>query len=97
MMGSRPVREPAELVIWSATALLGIMVGIGTAFMLWSGFRHAMDDALVDAAVLAIASGLSLVAVAMDNLTARLFVWAACATLLIAFFTGASFFVALAG
>ena len=97
MMGSRPVREPAELVIWSAAALLGLMVGLGTAFTLWSGFRHSTDPAIVAAAVVALAVGLSLVAVAIDTLPARLFVWAACATLIIAFFAGPSFFIALAG
>lgn len=97
MMGSRPVRESAELVIWSATALLGVMVGLGTAFMLWSGFHHSTDPAIVDAAVVALAVGMALVAVAIDKLTIRLFVWAACATLLIAFFAAPGFFVALAG
>ncbi|HET9030475.1 MAG TPA: hypothetical protein VFN49_09870 [Candidatus Aquilonibacter sp.] len=95
MMGSRPVREPAEFVIWSATALLGIMVGIGTAFMLWSAFHSSAEQSLVAAAIVAIALGLSLVALAIDNIPSRLFVWVAAATLVIAFFTGPTFFAAL--
>lgn len=96
MMGSRPVREPAELVIWSATALLGIMVGIGTAFMLWSGFHRSTDQAIVGAAIVALGLGLSLVAVAIDNVTVRLFIWSASLTIIVAFFSGAGFFAALA-
>lgn len=97
MMGSRPVREPAELVIWSAASLLGVMIGLGTAFMLWSAFRHSTDQAIVAGAVVALAVGLSLIAVAIDNLATRLFVWAASATLVIAFFAAPGFFLALAG
>jgi hypothetical protein len=97
MMGSRPVREPAELVIWSASSLLGVMVGIGTAFILWSQFRLVADQPIVDGTVVALAVGLSLIAVAVDNLTARLFMWAACATLAIAFFTAPGLFAAITG
>ena len=94
-MGSRPVREPAEFVIWSASALLGVMVGIGTAYMFWGQFHQSTDQAVVYGAILALAAGLALIAVAIDNLTARLFVWTACATLAIAFFTGSGIFAAL--
>ena len=97
MMGSRPVREPTELVIWSATALLGMTVGVATAFILWSQLYRSADHVVLDGATLAIAAGLSLVAVAMEKLTARLFVWAGCAALVIAFFAGAGLFATLVG
>ena len=95
MMGSRPVREPAEFVIWGATALLGMMVGIGTAFMFWGQFHQSADQAIVNAALVALAVGLSLIAVAVERLTVRVFIWAACATLIVAFFTGSGLFAAL--
>ena len=97
MMGSRPVREPTELVIWSASALLGIMVGIGAAFMLWSQLHRSADQAILDAAVVAVAAGFSLVSVALDNFLARLFVWAASAALVVSFFAGAPLFSSLLG
>ncbi|MBV8638164.1 MAG: hypothetical protein JO322_08755 [Candidatus Eremiobacteraeota bacterium] len=97
MMGSRPVREPAELVIWSASALLGLVVGIGTAFILWSQLHRGADQVVLDGAIIAIATGLSLVAVAVDNVIARLFIWAACAAMVIAFFAGATMFASLVG
>ncbi len=97
MMGSRPVREPTELVIWSASALLGIVVGIGTAFTLWVQLHRTADQAILDGAVVAVAVGLSLIAVAVDNLTTRLFIWAASVGLALAFFAGAGAFASLAG
>lgn len=97
MMGSRPVREPTELVIWSASALLGIVVGIGTAFTLWVQLHRTADHAILDGAVIALAVGLSLIAVAVDNLTTRLFIWAVSAGLILAFFAGSSAFASLAG
>ena len=97
MMGSRPVREPTELVIWSATALLGLVVGIGTAFSLWTQLHRTADQAVLDGAVLALSIGLSLIAVAVDNLTTRLFIWAAAAGLILSFFVGSGLFASLAG
>lgn len=97
MMGSRPVREPTELVIWSASALLGIVVGIGAAFTLWAQLHRSADVAILDGAVVALGVGLCLIAVALDNLTTRLFIWAASAGLLLAFFAGSSLFQSLAG
>jgi multisubunit Na+/H+ antiporter MnhB subunit len=97
MMGSRPVREPTELVIWSASALLGIVVGIGTAFTVWVQLHRAADQGLLDGAVVAIALGLALVAVAVDNLTTRLFIWAVSGGLILAFFAGSGLFASLAG
>jgi len=97
MMGSRPVRETNELVIWGASALLGIVVGIGTAFSLWVQLHRTADQAVLAGAVVALAVGLSLIAVALDNLTTRLFIWAASTGLLLAFFTGSGLFASLAG
>ncbi len=97
MMGSRPVREPTELVILSASALLGLVVGIGTAFTLWVRLHRAADQAVLDGAVVALSVGLSLVAVAVDNRTTRLFIWTASAGLILAFFTGSALFATLAG
>ena len=35
MMPDRSLREPNEVVIWTSTSLLAIVVGLGTAFFLW--------------------------------------------------------------
>ncbi len=97
MMGSRPVREPNEFVIWSASTLLGLVLGIGTAFMLWVQLHRSADRAVLDGAVVALALGLSLVAVAVENRTTRLFMWSSAAGLVGAFFAGAGAFASLAG
>jgi hypothetical protein len=97
MMGSRPVREPTELVIWSASSLLGIMIGIGTAFTLWAQLHRTAEQAILDGAVVAVGLGLALIAIAVDNFAGRLFVWAASAGLLLAFFAGSGLFASLAG
>ncbi len=97
MMGSRPVREPTELVIWSASSLLGIVIGIGIAFTLWVQLHRTAEPGVLNGGVLAVGAGLALVAIAVDNLTARLFIWATAAGLILGFFAGSGLFASLAG
>lgn len=95
MMGSRPVRESAEVVIWGATSLLGIMVGVGTAFMLWSQLHNRNVPVMLDAAVIALAVGLGLIGVAVTNAPTRVFLWVLAGAFVLAFFAGGGAFAAL--
>ena len=97
MIRERSVQEPSELVIWSATALLGVLLGVGVAFMLWGQLHHTGEPTLLDAAVFALGLGFGLVGLALESLTTRIFLVALSAALLLGFFTLGGAFSALAG
>jgi hypothetical protein len=97
MLGDRQAQVPAELVIWGSTAALGLVSGIGAAFVLWNMLHRSPAQGIADAAVTAIAVGLGLIGFASSNLTARLFLLIVSATALLAFFAGAGAFAALTG
>ena len=97
MIRERSFQEPSELVIWSATALLGVLLGLGVAFMLWAQIHRTGEPALLDAAVFAMGLGLGLVGLALRNLTPRIFSVALGVALLLAFFTLGGVFSTLAG
>lgn len=92
MMKTRPAQVPADLVISVSSALLGLIVGTGAAFGLWSQLHHTGEPAMLTAAVVALATGLALVAVAVEKLSPRLFLLAAALSLALAFFAGAGAF-----
>lgn len=95
MMNERPASVPAEMVIGVSTALLGVLVGVGAAFGLWSQLHHTATPSVLDTAVVALAGGLALVALAVQSFAARLFLLVAALTLALAFFSGATLFATL--
>ena len=88
-------REPSTLVIWSAATLLGILVGIGAAFVLWGQLQHTAEPAILSFAVVVVAVGMSLLAFALRAFTGRLFLWGMAAAMVLAFFVGSGPFSAL--
>jgi hypothetical protein len=95
MLKTRSAQAPTELIIAGATALLGLVLGAGAAFGLWSQLHHTAQPALLTGAVAALAAGLVLVGLAVQNTAPRLFLMTAGISLAMAFFTGASAFAAL--
>jgi hypothetical protein len=95
MMGSRPVGEANEAVIWGSASLLGVLAGVGLAFGLWSQLHGSSEPALLTAAVASLSAGLGLIAVALENIPARLFLVALAMALPIAFFGGGPAFAAI--
>ncbi|HVA29262.1 MAG TPA: hypothetical protein VNF68_13860 [Candidatus Baltobacteraceae bacterium] len=95
MTRDRLTQAPAELVIWGSTAALGMVAGTGAAFALWSQLHRSPDMGIVIAAVIALAAGLGLIAFAIGNVTARLFLLILAATMAVAFFVGAGTFATL--
>ncbi len=94
-MRDRTSQTPTELVIWGSTAALGIVVGTGAAFALWTELHRSPDMGIVAAAVTALAVGLGLIGLAIGNVTARLFLVVLAAALAVAFFVGAGTFATL--
>jgi hypothetical protein len=94
-MRSRPLRTPVEIIILSASTLLGVMAGIGVAYLLWERFNQAPDGAFVCALILVSACLVSLVVAAIGKLSGRLFVVAVWAALVVSFFVGSGLFATL--
>lgn len=96
MMKERPAQVPAEIVIGVSTALLGVLLGGGTAFALWSQLHHTSVPEVLIASVVALATGLILVGFAIQNLSVRLFLIVSACSLALAFFAGQAAFAAIA-
>jgi hypothetical protein len=92
MMKERTAQMPAELVIATSLTLLGILAGVGAAFILWSQLHHTAAPSVLTASVVTLAIGMVLVAVAAQRFATRLFLLAAACSLAIAFFAGAGAF-----
>lgn len=95
MMSERPVPESTDVVILTATGLLGAVLGAAVAFGLWTQLHHSADG-LVTPAVAALGIGLSLTGFALPRFTTRLFLLMLGLSLLAAFFLGGPFFKTLA-
>jgi hypothetical protein len=97
MSQERQRLEPSDLVIWGSATLLGVVSGIGAAFVLWGQLHKTAEPGMLSLAVVSMAIGLSLVAFALRARTGRLFLWALAASLAVAFFVGSGSFSAIAG
>jgi hypothetical protein len=96
MMKERPAQMPADIVISASTALLGVLLGFGTAFALWSQLHRTTVPDVLTASVVALAAGLILVGFAIQNFSVRLFLVVAACSLALAFFAGSPAFAAIA-
>ncbi len=97
MMHERPLQEPSDLVIWGAASLLGVLLGVAVAFMLWTQLHRTGDPAMLGGAVVALGGGLGLMGLSLRGLTGRLFLAALACALLLGFFTLGGAFSTLAG
>lgn len=95
MMKERPAQVPAEVVIGISAALLGVILGIGAAYGLWSQLHHTAEPTMLTAAVVALTTGLALVACSVQTFSTRLFLAAAALSLALAFFAGSGAFASL--
>jgi hypothetical protein len=95
MMKERPAQVPAEIVIGTSTALLGMIVGVGIAFGLWSQLHHTSAPGVLTAAVVALSAGLIMIGAAVTHLNTRLFMIVAACSLALAFFAGPAIFTTL--
>ncbi len=90
-MDQRPVAEATDLVIVTATTLLGAVLGAGAAFVLWIALRgnHAVFSS---AAVAALGAGLAITGFALPRAATRLFLSGLGIALVAGFFLGAPAF-----
>jgi hypothetical protein len=97
MLGQeRHAQHSAELVIRGTSAALAILTGTGAAFGLWSLLHSSTATLAATGAVVALALGLGLISLAVENRTVRLFVVLMAASMAVAFFAGSGAFAALA-
>ncbi len=95
-MPDRSLREPNEVVIWTSTSLLAVVVGLGTAFFLWL-FLHRTDRPMVaQGAVLSLSLGLALIGLGSQRLLARIFFVLLAVALAVAYALGGPEFARLA-
>jgi uncharacterized membrane protein YgdD (TMEM256/DUF423 family) len=95
MIKPRSAQEPVEIVILTASTLLGALCGAAAAFLLWSQTRHVADPGMLTAAALALATGVGLVSLTVERRSVQLCLAAAAVTLAIAFFSGGAVFATL--
>ena len=95
MMPDRSLREPAEYVIWGASALLALLVGIGASFAIWAGLRGVAQTGLAHAAVGMLGVGLILIGFSVERPVARLFIVILAAVLVAGYTLGGPAFAQL--
>ena len=87
--------EPSEIVIWSAGGLLAVVLGIGAAFFLWSGFQDAAHIQLAPFLVAGFSTGVLLLGMASKRPLVRTIVALFAVTLVLSFLIGTPSFARL--
>jgi hypothetical protein len=95
-MRSRTLGEPSEYVIWAASGLLAVLLGLGGAFVLWYVLHRASNASLIDAAICAFGAGLTLLGLATGKQMARVFLVLMAVALVLGFLLGSPAFSHLA-
>lgn len=95
-MPERSLREPNEVVIWTATSLLALVVGLGTAFFLWLCLHHTDRPMVAQGAVLLLSLGLVLIGLGSQRLLLRIFFVLLAVALAVAYALGGPEFARLA-
>ncbi len=95
-MPERSLREPNELVIWTATSLLAVVVGLGTAFFLWLSLHSTYRPMVAQGAVLSLSLGLVLIGLGSQRLLMRIFFVLLAVALAVAYALGGPEFARLA-
>jgi len=95
-MPDRSLREPNEVVIWTSTSLLAVVVGLGTAFFLWLSLHRTDRPFVAQGAVGSLSLGLVLVGLSSERLLGRAFFVLLAVALAIAYALGGPEFARLA-
>jgi hypothetical protein len=94
-MPERLFTGPSEFVIWTVSALLALVAGLGTAFFLWSLLRHTGEPVVAQAAIVSFGIGLALVGISTEKALVRVFCCLFAAMLVFAYLLGGPAFVRL--
>jgi hypothetical protein len=96
MLPDRSLGEPNEVIIWGASGLLALLLGLGTAFFLWLAL-HRSDQAMVaQGAVGSLSIGLVLIGLGTQRPMTRVFFVLMAATLVLGYALGGPEFARLA-
>jgi hypothetical protein len=94
-MGDRSLREPTEYVIWAATGLLAVILGLGTAFVFWDALHRVASGRLADAGLTCFSVGLAILGLAVERPLHRAFFVIFAMALLAAYLLGGPQFARL--
>lgn len=94
-MRDHSISGPTDYVIWGASGLLAVILGLGTAFFLWVGLHHAQHAELASGAVVSLSLGLVLIGLAAERPIMRTFVVLLAAMMLLSFAFGGPAFAHL--
>jgi hypothetical protein len=89
------IAEPSEIVIWAASGLLAIVLGIGGAFFLWAGFRGEEHWDVVAFFVAGLGAGVLLLGLAARQYLIRAVLVLFAVTLVLSFIAGSPSFARL--
>jgi len=95
MMRDRSVGEPTEYVIWGSVTLLGMLIGVATAFVLWAAFQKTAAPGLAQLAVGALGVGVVLIGLSVERPLARAFLVTLAAVLIVGYTLGGPAFAHL--
>lgn len=95
MMQDGTLRAPIEVVIWVASLLIAALLGVGAAYVLWSGLHHTAEAGVLTASVAALGFGLALVGLALQTPRMRAALVLFAVMLLLAFYAGSPAFAHL--
>jgi hypothetical protein len=90
-----PAAEPSEIVIWSASSLLSVVLGIGGAFFLWSSLQDLDRVELVPLLVAGFGTGVLLLGLASKRPLVRAAIALFAVTLVLSFIVGSHSFARL--
>lgn len=91
----RFVPEPSEVVIWGASSLLSLVVGLGVAFFLWMALHRSGQPVVADSAVVSLGVGLALIGLSAERPLPRLFFVLLAAMMVVAYALGGPEFARL--
>ncbi|MEO6836677.1 MAG: hypothetical protein ABI231_12340 [Candidatus Tumulicola sp.] len=94
-MPDRSFPEPNEYVIWGASGLLALVLGLGTAFVLWVALHRSDYAGLATGAVVSLGLGLLLIGLAAERPLTRIFFVLLAAMLAIGYAVGGPGFARL--
>jgi hypothetical protein len=96
MMPDRSLREPNEVVIWTATSLLAVVVGPGGAFFLWLSLHRTDRPFVAQGAVVSLSLGLVFIGLGSQRFLVRIFFVLLAVALALAYALGGTEFARLA-
>jgi hypothetical protein len=96
VMPDRSLPEPTDYVIWGASGLLALVLGLGSAFFLWVALHRTDRVDLADGAVASLGLGLLLIGMAAERPATRVFCVLLAVVLVVGFALGGPEFARLA-